>query len=140
MLADSAEVADGKLFMLGGGWTFHLIGAPMALVIKVDVPWVEANKPHLLKVELFDADGNTVVLPGPVGPAPVQFEGKFEVGRPPGVTPGTDLSMPIAMNLGPMPLVPEKRYEWRISINGESKDEWHLSFSTGMPPQPGSFR
>jgi len=47
MLCDAAQVADGKLFILGGGWS--LIGPdpmPSAIAIKVDVGWHEATRAH----------------------------------------------------------------------------------------------
>ena len=53
LLCDSAQVADGKLYILGGGWSF--VGpdpAPMALAIKVDVPWTEGNVAHHWVLEL----------------------------------------------------------------------------------------
>src|SRR5690606_33349476 len=47
LLADSAQVADGRLFILGGG--LGEIGPgpqPMAIAMLLDVPWDQANAPH----------------------------------------------------------------------------------------------
>ncbi len=45
LLCDAAQVADGKLYVLGGGWS--LIGpdpTPSAVAIKVDVDWTEVDR------------------------------------------------------------------------------------------------
>src|SRR5213592_1828364 len=94
LLADAAQAINGKLYILGGGWS--IIGpdpVPSAIAIKIEVPWDEANKRHKLKLELVDADGRPVTVPTPTGEKPVQLEGDFEVGRPPGLKPGTPLDM-----------------------------------------------
>ena len=49
---------------------------------------------------------------------------EFEVGRPAGIKPGTPLELPLAVNSGPLPLEPGGRYEWRLSIDGESDEDW----------------
>ena len=44
LLCDAAQVADGKLFVLGGGWS--LTGPdpmPSAIALKIDVGWHEAE-------------------------------------------------------------------------------------------------
>ena len=55
MLADAAQVANGKLFILGGGWS--VTGpepSPSAIVLKIAVPWDQANKSHHLLLSLID--------------------------------------------------------------------------------------
>jgi len=59
LLAESAQVADSKLFILGGG--IALIAAtpsPLAVAMKIDVPWDRADRRHEWTLELLDADGN----------------------------------------------------------------------------------
>jgi hypothetical protein len=147
MLADAAQAVDGKLYILGGGWS--LIGpdpTPMAIAIKIEVPWDEANRPHRLKLSLLDADGRPVPVPTPAGDRPLELDADFEVGRPPGLKPGTPLDIPLAMNLGPLPLRPGQIYVWRVSIDGSTQDDWQVSFSTrpahgagpGRGPAPGT--
>lgn len=133
MLADSAQVADGKLYILGGGWAVHMIGSPMALIVRIDVPWDLANTEHELRIKLLDTDGHEVSAPGPMGSQPIRFEATFEVGRPPGVAKGSDLHIPFVLNLSPMPLEPAKRYEWHFEIDGNSNPDWKLVFSTAPP-------
>lgn len=134
MLADAAQAVDGKLYVLGGGWTF--VGpqlGPMALALVVEVPWHEANQPHQLVIELQDADGQ----PARIGPAaePMRFEIGLEVGRPPGHPQGTAFNVPLGINIGPMPLQPGSRYVWVVSIDGESDEDWRAGFNV-RPQQP----
>ena len=134
LLADSAAVADGKLYILGGGWTqTGPAPVPSAIAIKIEVPWDQANRRHKLKLALLDSDGNPVMAPptddGPPQPLAV-FEAEFEVGRPPGMLPGTPIDAPLAMSIPPLPLPPGQRYSWNLEINGRSEDDWYLSFST----------
>ncbi|HEY7731503.1 MAG TPA: hypothetical protein VH950_11420 [Gaiellaceae bacterium] len=134
LLADFAQVSDGKLTVVGGGWS--ITGpepVPFGIGILVHVPWDLANTRHTLRLELLDADG------GPVEVAvedsdeeqPVVFfdDVPFEVGRPPGIKPGTPLEFVVAVNSGPLPLEPGARYEWRLSIDGRQQDDWRLPFS-----------
>jgi hypothetical protein len=130
LLADYAVVSDGKLTVVGGGWSqTGPQPAAFGIAILIQVPWDLANTPHAFNVELLDADGEPVVLDDPdEGSQPVAFGGEFEVGRPPGLKPGTPLDFPVAMNSTPLPLEPG-RYEWRLTIDGESREDWRLPFT-----------
>ena len=127
MLADAAQAVGGKLYILGGGWS--VIGpdpSPSAIALKIEVPWGEANIKHHLTMQLLDADGRPVRL----GDQPIEFKGEFEVGRPPGVPVGTPLDATMAINLGPLPLEPGRRYTWKLSIDDASREEWSVGFNT----------
>jgi hypothetical protein len=135
LLADSAQAVEGKLYVLGGGWS--IIGpqpAPMALAVKIEVPWSDANIPHQVKVELLDEDGQPIMVDTPDGEQPIEVSAQFEVGRPPGLKPGTPIDVPMAMNFGPMPLPAGSRYVWRLSIDDQSQDDWRVAFSTRPVP------
>ncbi len=135
MLADSAQAAEGKLYILGGGW--NITGpepSPSAIAIYIEVSWDLANMRHHWRLELMDSDGQPVMVPTPMGEQALVLEGEVEVGRPPGVTPGTGLGVPLAINLGPLPLPPGGRYEWRLTIGGRSEENWRLPFSTRPAP------
>ena len=138
LLADSAQAVGGKLYILGGGWSLGGPGPiPMAIATKIAVPWSDANVRHTMKLALLTEDDQPVKVPGPAGPEQtVEIKGEFEVGRPPGLTPGTELDAVFAVNLPPLSLAPGG-YVWRCSINGESKDDWKLTFSVRKPtPKP----
>jgi hypothetical protein len=129
LLADSAQAVAGKLYVLGGGWSVIGPGpAPMAIAAKIEVPWDQANTKHELLLELLDADGQPVTPEDEENP--IRIGGQFEVGRPPGVKPGTPIDFPFAVQIGPLPLEPDSRYEWRLTIDGKGADDWRLSFTT----------
>jgi hypothetical protein len=136
LLADAAQAAEGKLYVLGGGWS--VTGpdpSPFAIAMLIQIPWDQANVRHLIRLELLDSDGHPVTgtnTDGNVGP--IAVEGQVEVGRPPGVRPGTPLDVPLAMNFGPMPLPPGERFVWQLSVNGRTDEDWRLSFSTRRAP------
>jgi hypothetical protein len=144
LLADSAQAVGGKLYILGGGWSVIDAGAPFGIAMKVEVPWNLATDEHTLKLELLTVDGEPVYLPmesaGSDGEEPnaIVFEDKFATGIPPGVKPGTPLDGVFALNVIGLPLEPASRYEWRLSIDGHSEDDWYVAFSTRplqAPPQ-----
>lgn len=126
LLADSVQAVGGKLYILGGGWSITGPTAASGLAMHIEVPWDQANLRHPWKLELLDADGNPVL----VQERPVAFQGEIEVGRPPGLKPGTPIGVPIAINIGPLPLEPGSRFEWRLSIDGNTDDNWRVTFST----------
>lgn len=136
LLADFAEAVNGKLYIMGGGWS--ITGprpTPSAIAIKIDVPWTATNTKHEVKIELLDGDYHPVMMPAVGGDAPVMIQGAFEVGRPPGIIAGSPLDVTMAFNIPPIPLEPNRRYCWRLSINGKSEDEWKVTFST-RPAHP----
>ena len=132
MLADSAQAVAGKLYVLGGGWS--ITGpepAPSAIAIKLDVPWDRAEETHHWMLTLVDADGAPVLLPASDDEQqPLRLEGEIEVMRVAESAPGIPLDWAMAINIGPLPLAPGKRYVWELSIDGESRPDWHLAFST----------
>jgi hypothetical protein len=130
LLADAAQVAQGKLYILGGGWS--ITGPeplPAAIAIKIDVDWDQANRQHRFELSLFDGDGQVVHMEN----QPVRIAGQFETGRPAGIPPGTPLDVPLAITLGPLPLRPG-RYVWRCSIDGETREDWEVYFTKRGQP------
>jgi hypothetical protein len=130
LLADYAVVSDGKLTIVGGGWSqTGPEPSSFGIGLLIQVPWDQANTMHAFSVELVDSDGAEVVLQTPEeDEQPVAFGGEFEVGRPPGLKPGTPLDFPVAVNSTPLPLEPG-RYEWRLTIDGQSREDWTLPFT-----------
>ena len=131
LLADAAQAVNGKLYILGGGWSItNPTTDPFAIALKIDVPWSETNRRHTLVLELIDEDGKPAMLPTPTGESPLRIESVFEVGRPPGLKQGTSLDVPLAVNFAPLPLKPNTTYVWKCTIDGASKDDWRLTFTT----------
>ena len=124
ILCDAAQVSSGKLFILGGGWDNCSPGAAMmGVAVIVKIPWNLANRKFNWELKLVDADGNPVSA-GPENR--LGFGGGLEVGRPPGVPKGMDLSIPIAVNIGGVPLSPSSSYSWEFYIDGTRLGSVHF--------------
>ncbi|HEX5089708.1 MAG TPA: hypothetical protein VFV89_18015 [Nocardioides sp.] len=134
LLADHAVVAEGKLYINGGGWSVTTGGAPSAIAVKLDVPWDRTNQRLQLRLRLVGQDGEPVVVSGQEGPQPVVIAAEAEVGRPPGLAHGADIDFPLAFQIGPLPLQPGQRYQWVLDIDGETREDWRLTFSTRPAP------
>ena len=131
LLADYVVVSDGKLTIVGGGWSqTGPEPAPFGIGLLIQVPWDQANQRHLMRLELLDADGQPVEMETEEGQQQVVFfdDVPFEVGRPAGLKPGTPLDFPVAVNSVPLPLEPG-RYEWRLTIDEQSRQDWTLPFT-----------
>lgn len=127
MLADSAQSVRGKLYILGGGWSItNSTTPPMAIAIKIEVPWTESNIRHKLRLELVDQDDRLIRIDD----KPVVIYSQFEAGRPPGIMHGVPLDVTLAINLAPIPLEPESRYSWRCYINDCEEPAAKVGFST----------
>ena len=145
LLCDAAQVADGKLYILGGGWS--MTGpdpVPSAVALKIDVDWHEAEIPHHWELFLEDADGQPVMVETPDGAQPVEVRGDFTVAHPPanavsravapGIPEGSPIDVALAVNLGPIPLAAGTRFAWRLTIDGESLANASLGFTTRPRP------
>jgi len=90
LLCDSAQSVGGKLFILGGGWSLlKKTDQPMSMAqaVKLAIPWSRSNERHRIEVQLETDQGMAVSHEG----QDVRAEGEIEVGRPPGLKPGTPL-------------------------------------------------
>jgi hypothetical protein len=131
LLADAAQVADGKLYVLGGG--LQAIGPKpqaTALVLLIHVPWDRTNLRHDWQLELLDEDGVPVLHQD----RPVIVGGQFEAGRPPGAAPGTSLPVPLAINFTALPVTAGRSYSWRLAVNGTSEPQWRTVFRVDPAP------
>lgn len=116
LLADAVQDAGGKLYILGGGWSVRRGTGPftMALAIKLEIPWTQANVRHRVLAELLTQDG----APARTGGQPIRIEGQIEVGRPPGIPAGTALDAPMALTINGIELEPGG-YRWQLSVDEE---------------------
>ncbi len=136
LLADWAEVLNGKLYVMGGGWTeTGPAPAPSAIAAIIEVPWDQTNRQHRLRFALVDGDDQPVMVPTPTGFQPLEVGVEFDVGRPPGSRPGSSFNVPFAVNIGPLPLQPGKIHVWRCFIDNETDEQWRVTFTT-RPAQP----
>jgi hypothetical protein len=136
LLCDAAQAVEGKLYVLGGGWSQILeVGTPvsMGLAIKVSVPWDRTNEPHHLVARLVTADGGEVRIGD--DERLVEAVADFEIGRPPGLAPGTQLDAVFAPNFMALILEPDG-YVWELEIGGVVLAR--APFRVGPVPRRGS--
>ncbi len=119
MLCDAADAVGGKLYVLGGGWSLVLrpnLPTNMALAVKLAVPWSETNRRIAIRAALHTEDGEPVEVEG----NEVFAEGEVEVGRPPGIRPGSSLDAPFALTFGGLAL-PPGGYVWELTVDGHPR-------------------
>jgi hypothetical protein len=132
LMADAAQIADRKLYILGGG--ISIIGprpTPIAVAMLLKVPWALAGKRHEWALELLDEDYSPVMT----GERPLLVSGAFEATRPEGLPHGIPLDVPLAINFTALPVKPATRYTWRLSIDGTSEQGWQTSFTVRAEQQ-----
>lgn len=130
LLCDAAQSADGKLYVLGGGFSHvYTPNAPatMALAILIAVPWNRANEQHTVEAALVTADGQQVEM----GDNPIMAGGELEVGRPPGLRAGTHLNTSLVFNFNGL-ILEIGDYVWELRVNGNT--EARTPFRVDNPP------
>ena len=94
ILADGAQVAGGKLYLLGGGWDVLNVNRDFpveqhaAIAAAFKVPWIETNQRHEVEIAIEDEDGAELL----------KVSGQVEVGRPPGIVQGQDQRAQLAVD------------------------------------------
>lgn len=131
-IANGAEVKDGLIYVLGGGWTrcWPLSGQSypydraVALNAIVRVPWSETNTEHSFALRVRTGEG-TVVSP--------LVEGAFSMGRPADIHQGMSQVVPLAVTL-PVKLEGPGIYHAELLIDGEVKKVIEFE-ALDRPPQ-----
>lgn len=136
LLADSAEVREGLLFILGGGWSEVGPASQMFAIAGIlDVEWDETNAQHSAVFTIEEEDGAPLMVPTPTGDQPFKIITQFEIGRPPGSPRGRSFNVPVAIPILPIPWTPGLRYVLILKIDDVELDR--LKFSVrATPPQP----
>jgi hypothetical protein len=145
LLADSVAVAEGKVYVQGGGWNlinvqaFPFVQDRIGIALIVKVPYTATNQEHRFKLSLQDEDGEVVVL----GDAPPGvetedgkirgIEGAFNIGRPPLLPPGDEQIIPLALNLNGISFERPGRFAFVFEIDGTEVNR--LSFRIQQPVQ-----
>lgn len=135
LLCDFAEAINGKLYMMGAGWNvLFAVNQPVntSIAVLVEVPWDETNRRHQLSVELLTDDGEPVEGQG----QPVVARGEFEIGRPPGVKPGSSFNAPFVWTFNSLVLAAGS-YAWHVAIDVQpiARRAFVVTFPPGMAPQ-----
>ncbi len=104
ILCDSAQTTqEGKLYLLGGGWSHVLRMVPppgsstqapptqFAIAVSFLVDWNDANRPIAVRVAIEPQDERPAVQPL------FEVQAQIRAGRPPQATPGDPLRVLIAL-------------------------------------------
>ena len=93
ILADSTQVVGNKLYLMGGGWDRLTVNKEfpterrLVIALAIKVPWNRTNERHEFEIEIASEDAAPIAKLG----------GSFEVGRPPGIPPGQDQRIQLAL-------------------------------------------
>lgn len=116
MLADSAQVQAGKLYVLGGGFdTISVKSLPathrsLTLAMVAEVGPEERQQNLDLSIALVDADGAELG---------VAATGRLRVGTPPNLPPGAASVVPIVSPFHNVTFPAAKGYAFVVTLNGE---------------------
>jgi hypothetical protein len=138
LLADAAQVAEGKLYIIGGGW--EVCGpepTPMALAVKVEIPKSQVRRKHTWSVTLIDASGEPVLLTADGEKSTVAIHGEFgRIGDPKSLPTEGPAHLRFAVNIAPLRLEPDSSYAWRLTIDNQTRRDWQASFRTRPATTP----
>ena len=116
MLADHAEAVNGKLYGTGGCWNMITVSQlptthpHLTVAVALHVPWQATNQQHSFKLDLIDANGQSV--------PPEPLQGNFETGRPPGMRAGDEAVVVIAFNFNGLQLSSAGVHEFVMEVDG----------------------
>jgi hypothetical protein len=132
LLADAAQVAEGKLNILGGGWDVCGPGpTPMAVAVILVVPPSQARRKHTWSVVLVDQNGEPALLPADGQKSAVAVQGEIQRIRDrKSLPPDEPVSLRFVINMAPLPLEPSSSYAWQLSIDNKTRKDWQISFRT----------
>jgi hypothetical protein len=151
LLADYIGVdPSGKFNLIGQGFQVTAVQPtgttpPQFVAAIVDLPSRYAGRQVSLSLELIDLTENgSVKLSGPSGRAEaLRAEQLFTVNPSviavPGLVAPPELSCRLQMIMGftnGLPLVPGRRYEWRVMVDGQRRKGWVARFDVlqQVPP------
>jgi hypothetical protein len=94
LIADYADITAGKLYLVGGGWdrvgaSAFPAGIRLGVALGVRLAWDETNVPVPVTILVEDDDGAPLA----------RVEANLNVGRPPGLPPGSSQLAQVAANL-----------------------------------------
>ncbi len=129
LVADRAEVVNGKLYLMGGSW--DRIQPPqfphrmmLGIALGVRIPFAYTDDQHTVAIELLHDDTRMI-----------GFEAKLSTGRPPGMA-GMDMLVPMAFNI-PIAIPSEGQVTLRAAID-QYPGRRHGIKVTQRPQQQGS--
>jgi hypothetical protein len=116
MVADAAQVVDGKLYVLGGGWErLSVQQLPVTRTIeiatRVVVAWTETNRKLTFQLQLVSEDGETLINPAATP--------TVTVGRPAHLREGSDQAVPLVLKVSGVAIKDPGRYVFVLTYEGE---------------------
>lgn len=132
MLADGAQLAQGKLYILGGQWDRIMVSQfpaqhpSMAVVLVIRIDYSEAPKTCLLTTELM-LDGQAMGI---------KTLGQMSIGHAAGLKHGAPQFAPIAITFNNVQFEKPGRYEWVISADSEVLGHIPLEVVQGVVMSP----
>ncbi len=137
ILADSAEVVNNKLYILGGGWDSITVNSafpvvhPCAVATAFSVPWNETNQPRNVEIEILTEDGESRAKIG----------AKVEAGRPANLPRGQSQRVQFAVRFN-LKLEGPGGHVIIARIEGEERRRFPFNIVAGpnSKPQPTPIR
>ena len=128
MLCDHAQVADGKLFINGGGISRFSDPACLRARRWPCSCWFPGRNQRADHDRSATAHPGTVsrFAPGPRG-SPIRIQVQTEVGRPPASSRSPDRSAPSPSREG-CDCQPAG-YTWQLSVDNQTRQPWQISFT-----------
>jgi hypothetical protein len=134
-LAEAVQVAEGKLNILGAGWSQINAGpSPIAIAVLIEFAGGEANGEHHFELFLTDTEHQPVFTDSATGSTPVEVRGDATVALPDGYDSTLKVPWPIAVNIPGLTLEPDRGYQWNLVVDGHTDPGWVLPFRTVLPP------
>lgn len=129
ILADKAELVNGKLYMMGGGWD-HLNVSELpkrksfSIAVAIEVPWTRTNEKHKMEIEITDEDHKESLA---------KIDAQFQVGRPPLMPSGSSQRVKMAFTVESFEFKQPGLYVIQSSVNGTP--DRSIAFSVNPSPQ-----
>lgn len=141
-LSDSVAVAEGKVYVQGGGWNilnsqqFPFRQDRIGIAAVITVPYPATNTVNSLNLWLEDQDGKHLSLGSVMTPdgemrQQMNLTARFTQGRPATLRAGAPQNMPFAANLDNIQFEMPGSYAFVIEINDEELAR--LSFDVANP-------
>jgi hypothetical protein len=134
--AGKMTVAGGLVTVLAANPALQGVTAPFWLAVWISVPPEHYGARCVVEIVLEDSTGQPVAFASPAGqgePVRIVQDVTFPKPQLPDALKDVGASLParaqsvVAFSLG-LPLPPEKRYAWRVIVDGESRDDWTEQF------------
>lgn len=120
-LADSVAVAEGKLYIHGGGWNRIMVGSLPARHDRIGIGLLlradgTVRGPHRFELRVLDPDDRELTLGADGGARRPGGEVTLQGGLG-----GEEIAIPLAINLDGMVLERPGRYRLIVSVDGDDR-------------------